>query len=173
MDILETIKSRRSIKSYLDKDVPTELIEKVLTAGISAPSGMNRQSATVLAITNKDIIAQLGDEINKVRGVKIGNPLYGAPVALVVLSNKNVFTHVYDGSVVMENMLLEAHSLGLGGCWIHHAKEVFEGMWGRALLSKLGLNDSYEGVGTCIVGYPKTTPVADIKRKENAVIYIK
>lgn len=171
-DILETIVSRRSVKSYLDKPVDDELVDKVIKAGMYAPSGKNKQSAIIIAISNKEILAQMANTIADIRGVS-GNPLYNAPVALVVLADKSVFTHVYDGSVVIENMLLEAHSLGLGACWIHHAKEVFETNFGKDLLAKVGIVGDYEGVGTCILGYQNAIPVGEISRKDNFVYYLK
>ncbi|MBE5736091.1 MAG: diguanylate cyclase [Clostridiales bacterium] len=171
-DILETIVSRRSVKSYIDKPVDDELVNKVIKAGMYAPSGKNKQSAIIIAISNKEILAQMAKAIADIRGVS-GNPLYNAPVALVVLADKSVFTHVYDGSVVIENMLLEAHSLGLGACWIHHAKEVFETDFGKDLLAKVGVVGDYEGVGTCILGYPNAIPVGEISRKDNFVYYLK
>ena len=99
------------------------------------------------------------------------DPFYGAPCVLVVLAKKDVRTHVYDGSLVMENMLLAAHSLGLGACWIHRAKETFEKEEGKAILKSLGITDEYEGIGNCIVGYADGTP--EVKpRKENRIYYI-
>ena len=71
----------------------------------------------------------------------------------------------------MENMLLSAHALGLGACWIHRAKETFETDEGKAILKKLGIEGEYEGVGNCIVGYPDGE-TADKPRKENRVYYI-
>ena len=171
-DILETIVSRRSVKSYIDKAVDEELVDRVIKAGMYAPSGKNKQSAIILAITNKEILADMAKCIAELRGVS-GNPLYNAPVALVVLADKSVFTHIYDGSVVIENMLLEAHSLGLGACWIHHAKEVFETDFGKELLAKVGVIGDYEGIGTCILGYPNAIPDGEIPRKDNFVYYVK
>ena len=92
------------------------------------------------------------------------DPFYGAPAVLVVLARKDVGTHVYDGSLVMGNMLNAAHELGLGSCWIHRAKEEFEAPEGRAILEGLGIDaDAYEGIGNCIVGHaaepaPEATP---------------
>ena len=172
-DILDTIISRRSVKNFKDIPVEEELIEKIIKAGMFAPSGKNIQSPIIIAITNKSVINNISNEINKVRNTSL-NPLYGAPVVLGVLAKKDVFTHVYDGSVVIENMLLEAHSLGLGACWIHHAKEVFERDFGKDLLRSINLDcDEYEGIGFCIVGYANTIPSTPLPRKDNYVYYIK
>ncbi|MFR0733188.1 MAG: nitroreductase family protein [Oscillospiraceae bacterium] len=95
--------------------------------------------------------------------------LYGAPVVLVVLADKSVHTAVEDGSLVIGNMLLAAHALGLGACWIHRAREEFESPEGKTLLAKWGITGDYIGVGHCILGYPASAPQAAAPRKENFV----
>ena len=99
------------------------------------------------------------------------DPFYGAPVVLIVLANKSIPTYVYDGSLVMGNLMLAAHALGVGSCWIHRAKETFESEEGKALLKKLGVEGDYEGIGNCIVGYPAEKKEAK-PRKENYIYYI-
>ena len=101
-----------------------------------------------------------------------GDPFYGAPAVLVVLADKSRSTYLYDGSLVMENLMLAAHSLGLGSCWIHRAKEVFESSEGKALLASLGIEGDYEGIGNCIVGYPDKLPAEQKPRKENYIYKI-
>lgn len=172
-DILDVIISRRSVKKYKPEMVENELIEKVIKAGTYAPSGKNKQAPIILAITNKKIRDVLSGLCANIRGVEGVDPFYGAPVILVVLADKSAHTYVYDGSVVIENMLLEAHSLGLGACWIHHAKEMFESAYGKKLLKSLGIEGDYEGIGSCILGYPEIIPGEPIPRKENYVYYIK
>ena len=170
-EVLNCIKTRRSIKKYKSDAVPTELIEKIIEAGTYAPSGMNRQSAIILAIENKEV----RDNLSKINAEIMGttnDPFYNAPVLLVVLAKKDFFTHVYDGSVVIENMLLAAHSLGLGACWIHRAKETFETEYGKNLLKSLGIEEEYEGIGNCVIGYPDMEPI-EKPRKENYVYYVK
>ena len=170
-DILELIKSRRSVKKYKSDPVPKELIEKIVEAGTYAPTGRNWQSPIILAVTNKEI----RDELSRLNfgydSDKRIDPFYGAPCVLVVLADKSKHTYLYDGSLVMGNMLLEAHSLGLGACWIHRAKETFESAAGKEILKKLGIEGDYEGIGNCIVGYPDMTPV-DKPRKENWIYWV-
>jgi len=89
---------------------------------------------------------------------------------LVVLADKSVPTYLYDGSLVMENMLLAAHALGLGACWIHRARETFELDEGKEILRSLGIEGEYEGIGNCIVGYADIDPEKK-PRKENRVYY--
>lgn len=173
-EIYESILTRRSVKKYKDTPVSAELVEKVATAGTYAPSGLNKQPCIILAITNKEKRDYLSSLNAKVRGAEGTDPFYGAPAVLVVLANRDEsWMGTYDGSLVMENMLLAAHSLGLGACWIHRAKEVFETEEGKEFLKELGIEGDYEGIGNCIIGYadgeyPKLKP-----RKENYVYYVK
>ena len=171
-DILETIISRRSVKKFKPDMVDEELIEKVIKAGTYAPTGKNLQSPIILAVTNKEIRDELSRLTAEYRGIS-NDPFYSAPVALVVLADKTIPTYIYDGSCVMENMLLEAHSLGLGACWIHHAKFVFETDYAKGLLKQLGVDDKYEGIGTCVLGIPEIIPEKSIPRKQNYVYYLK
>ncbi len=171
----ETIKniiSRKSIKKYKSDPVPQEMIDTILEAGTYAPTGLNKQSPIIIAVTNKEIRDKLSKLNARVAGMSEDmDPFYNAPVVLVVLGDKSIPTYIYDGSVVMENMLLAAHSLGLGSCWIHRAKESFESEEGKQLLKELGIEGDYEGIGNCIIGYSDTTPIAR-PRKENYIYKI-
>lgn len=170
-EVFKAIQTRRSVKQYKSEPVPKELLEKIAQAGIAAPSGLNMQSPIVLVVTDNHV----RDELSRLNAIDDPfhrhDPFYGAPAVLVVLAKKDVRTRVYDGSLVMENMLLAAHSLGLGACWIHRAKETFEKAEGKAILEKLGISDEYEGIGNCIVGYADCAPV-EKPRKENRIYYI-
>lgn len=158
-EILENIKTRRSIKKYKDTKVPQELIDIIVDAGTYAPSGMNKQSPIILEITDKKMRDKLSKINARVAGMpEVFDPFYNAPVVLVVLANKDVLTYIYDGSVVMENMMLAAHSLGLGSCWIHRAKETFETDEGKKILKDLGIDGNYEGIANCIIGYADIEP---------------
>ena len=169
--MLELMKSRRSVKGYQDKPVERELIEKIIEAGLCAPSGLNKQSPIIVAVTDKETRDTLSHLNAGKEPFKRNDPFYGAPVVLVVLADKSVPTYLYDGSLVMENLMLAAHALGLGACWIHRAKETFEMPEGKALLKKWGIEGDYEGIGNCIVGYPAVTP-QDKPRRENRVYFV-
>ena len=171
MEAMECMLTRRSVKKYKPDPVSKDLIEKIIEAGLNAPSGLNKQAPIILAVTDK----QVRDELSKLNAGKDpffrSDPFYGAPVVLVVLADKSVPTYVYDGALVMENLQLAAHALGLGSCWIHRAKETFEQPAGKAILEKLGLQGEYEGIGNCIVGYADIFPEKK-PRKENRVFWI-
>ena len=171
MDALENMLTRRSVKKYKDDPVPKALIEKIVEAGTYAPTGRNAQAPIILAVSNRQVRDELMRLNAKVLGAEGSDPFYNAPVVLVVLAAKERNTRVYDGSCVMENLMLAAHALGLGSCWIHRAKETFELPEGKAILQSLGIEGEYEGVGNCIIGYPDHTPETK-PRKENWVYYI-
>ncbi len=170
MDALECILTRRSVKKYKDIPVEREKIEKIVEAGTYAATGRNRQSPVILAITDRETINALSKANAEIMGAE-GDPFYGAPCVLVVLADKNASTYLYDGSLVMGNMMLAAHALGLGSCWIHRAKQTFEGEVGKAILQKLGIQGEYEGIGNCIIGYADTQPQAK-PRKGNWAYYL-
>lgn len=101
------------------------------------------------------------------------DPFYGAPVILVVLANKAVPTHVYDGSLVMGNLMNAAESLGVASIWIHRAKEEFESDFGKKILADLGIQGEYEGIGHCALGYAAEPAKETTARKENYVYYVR
>ena len=170
-EVLENIKKRRSVKKYKDTQVPKEMVQKIAEAGTYAPTGRNRQAPIILAITNKEKRDWLSAKNAEILGTD-SDPFYNAPVVFVVLYDRSINTGIYDASLVMENMMLAANSLGLGSCWIHRAKETFETEEAKTLLKELGIVGDYEAVGNCIVGYidgeyPETRP-----RKENYIYYL-
>lgn len=172
--IIENIITRRSVKRYKSTAVPESLVREVAVSGTYAPSGMNRQAAKIIAVTNKD----LRDRLSRINQEILGSsadPFYGAPVVLVVLARKDVATRIYDGSLVMENMMLAAHSLGLGSCWIHRAKQTFEREDGREILSSLGIDpDEYEGIGNCVLGYAEDDALKpQAPRKDDYIVWAK
>lgn len=117
MDALTALTTRRSVKKYTDKPVPPEIVDTIVNAGLQAPSGMNRQSPIIIRVTNKEVRDKLSAINAELLGAAI-DPFYGAQTMLIVLADKTVPTHVYDGALVMENLLVSAHSLGIGACWI-------------------------------------------------------
>ena len=166
------LKMRRSIRAYTDKMPPPVSIERIIEAGTYAPNGLGRQSAIIIAVTNREIRDRMSGLNAAILG-STADPFYGAPVALMVLADRSIPTYIYDGSLVMGNMLNAAHAEGLGSCWIHRAKEMFESDDGKALMKKWNIADRYEGIGICIVGFPadEVLPHPHM-RKGNRVIYI-
>lgn len=170
-EVLEKIKTRRSVRRF-KSDMPDKAaVDRIIEAGIYAASGRNRQSAIIVAVTDK----QTREKLVKINAEIMGadtDPFYNAPVILIVLADKNVPTHVYDGSLVMGNLMLAAHAEGLGSCWIHRAKETFEAKEWKEWLASLGVEGEYEGIGHCALGYIEGDYNADLPRKQGRVFYV-
>lgn len=164
--------TRRSVRSYTDEMPPREVIEEICEAGTYAPTGMNRQSPIIIAVTNREV----RDQLSRLNAAVMGNdgdPFYGAPVVLIVLADSTkAMTWHEDGSLVMGNLLNAAHAKGLGSCWIHRAKEVFETEEGQAILKNLGIEGNFVGIGNCILGYVNGDYPEARPRKENYVYWI-
>ena len=169
-EIIKAMQERRSVRAYTDEVPGKELIDEVVEAGLWAASGMGRQDPVIVAVTNRELRDRLSAMNAEIMGRPGTDPFYGAPVVLVVLAPRDVPTHVYDGSLVMGNLMLAAHALGLGSCWIHRAREEFDSPEGKAILAELGIEGDYEGIGHCILGYPAETPEAK-PRNDGRVIY--
>lgn len=171
MDIIEALKHRRSIRKYKSDEVSEDLLNQIVEAGEYAASGKGQQPVITLTITNKELRDQLAEDNRLIGGWKEGfDPFYGAPVVIVVLANKERPTYVYDGSLVLGNLMQAADGLGLGSCWIHRAKEEFEMDKYKKLLQDLGIEGDYEGIGHCIIGYPDQEVKAAPRKKRNYFI---
>lgn len=168
---LKLIETRRSVRKFKPDMVPKEILEQILEAGSYAPTAMNRQSPIMIAITKKEVRDRLSRLNASIMGTE-NDPFYGATAVIVVLADKSVGTRVYDGSLVMENLMLAAHALGIGSCWIHRAKEEFESEEGKELLKSLGITGEYEGIGHCILGYVDGEYPEAAERKDSWVYWV-
>lgn len=170
-EVITAMTQRRSVRAYTDEVPSDEVIEQVVEAGLWAPSGRGLQSPIILAVTDRALRDRLSAMNAEVMGAPEGtDPFFGAPVVLVVLADRTAPTHVYDGSLVMGNLLLAAHELGLGSCWVHRAREEFDSPEGKAILAELGVEGDYEGIGHCVLGYPAEVP-APRPRREGRVVW--
>ena len=171
METIDTLIKRRSVRGFSSKVVDSDTLEKILLAGKFAPSGRGRQSAIMILVQDKDTLAELRAENAKIMGAEY-DPFYGATAVIIVLACKDIPTYIYDGTLVMGNLMNAAFSLGVDSCWIHRAKEEFEGPWGKALLKKLGIEGNYEGIGHVALGYRADTLPEPKPRKDDFVYYI-
>ncbi len=168
---LETLYNRRSIRKYKSGQIGEEELEQILKAAVCAPTGMNWQSPTIIAIQNKSEIERMSALIKKQRGTE-ADPFYGAPTVIAVVAKAESPFAVQDGSLAMGNLMNAAEALGLGSCWINRAKDMFAAEEGKAMLREWGVEEECIGVGFCIVGYKDEQP--EIKpRKENYIYRVK
>ena len=171
-EVIKALKERRSIRKFKPDMPKKEDLEQIIEAGLYAASAMGKQSTIIVAVTNKELRDRLSVSNCKIGGWKEGfDPFYGAPAILIVLADKNWPNRVYDGSLVMGNMMLAAHSLGLGNIWIHRAREEFELEEYKQLLKDLGVEGELEGIGHCAVGYMDGENPKAAKRKDGRVFW--
>ena len=172
-ETLKVLESRRSCRSFKPDMVKEDDLKTIIKAGTYAATGMGKQSPIIIAVTDKKLRDEISEENRKIGGWQEGfDPFYGAPVILIVLAKKDVPTHVYDGSLVMGNLMNAAESLGIASIWIHRAKEEFDSDFGKDILKKLGISDEYEGIGHCALGYAAEPAKNPAPRKKNYVYYI-
>ena len=163
-ETLTTLKTRRSCRAYKPELIEEEKLNAILEAGTYAATGMGKQSPIIRAVTDR----ALRDRLSKMNAAVMGadmDPFYGAPEVVIVLANKDIPTYLYDGSLVMGNMMNAAADLGVASCWIHRAKEEFESEEGKAILKDLGIEGNYEGIGHLILGYAAKPENAPAPRK--------
>ena len=172
-EVIKAMKERRSIRKFKAEMPPKADLEQIVEAGLYAANGRGRQAVITIAVTDKELRDKLSEVNNEIMGGPEGNdPFYGAPAILIVLANKEVPTAPYDGSLVMGNLMLAAHSLNLGSIWIHRAKEEFELPEYQELLKELGVDGEWEGIGHCAVGYVDGELPKAAKRKDNRVFWV-
>ena len=171
-EVINNMKTRRSIRKYKPDMIPEDVLNRIIEAATYAATGMGKQSPIIIAVTNKEIRDRFSKMNAEIMGVD-SDPFYGAPVVLIVLADKARPTYVYDGSLVMGNLMLAAHAEGIGSCWIHRAKEEFESAEGKAFLKSLGIEGDYEGIGHCVLGYTDGEEPKAMPRKENYVYCVK
>ena len=172
-ETLKVLEKRRSCRSFKPDMIREDELQAIIKAGTYSATGMGKQSPVIIAVTDKTLRDEISEENRKIGGWGEGfDPFYGAPVILIVLANKDIVTHVYDGTLVMGNLMNAAESLGVASIWIHRAKEEFESDFGKAILARLGIEGDYEGIGHCALGYA-TGPANDpAPRKDDYVYYI-
>lgn len=172
-EIISAMEGRRSIRKFKSEMPDRKELEQIIEAGLYAANGMGKQAVITVAVTNKSVRDKISAANGKIRGGEEGfDPFYGAPAILIVLADKNCVTHVYDGSLVMGNMMLAAHSLGLGSIWIHRAKEEFETEEWKKFLSDIGVEGEWEGIGHCAVGYIDGDMPEAAERKADRVFWV-
>lgn len=154
-DNMKFLLERRSVRAYKSSQITDAELNAVISAGLAAPSAMNRQPTAMLVVQDAETIALLSRLNAAVMGKEGIDPFYGAPTVIIVLADRGIATHVEDGSLVLGNLMNAAAATGLGSCWINRAREVFEMPQAREILRNAGIGDEYIGIGHCILGYPE------------------
>lgn len=175
-ETLRVLEQRRSCRKFKNEMIKDSELDAVIRAGTYAPTGKNTQSPIIIAVTDKELRDRISEENRKIGGWNEGfDPFYGAPVILIVLADRAVSpNYIYDGSLVMGNLMNAAEAIGLGSIWIHRAKQEFESDFGKKILSDLGITGDFEGIGHVALGYKAEGGVKEASpRKENYVYYVR
>lgn len=171
-EVIKAMMERRSCRKFKAEQIKDEELQAILEAGKYAATGKGLQSPKMVVIQNPEIIAKLSKWNADIMGVK-SDPFYGAPTVILVLADATKTTAVQDGSLVMGNLMLAAHSIGVASCWINRAKEEFATEEGKALLKQWGIEGDYIGVGHCVLGYSAVDLPKPAPRKEDYVVFVK
>ncbi len=150
---IQELLNRRCVRSFKSETLPEEVLDQVLACGAHAPSGLNKAPIKLVLVNNAQDDATVRKLNQEVRGGVKQDMYYGAPHIIVALGDPNSPTYVYDGACAMDHMLIAAHALDLGACWIHNAKEMFETPQGKALLKKWQLDENLVGIAAIAIGY--------------------
>lgn len=170
-EVLRCIRDRRSVRSFRTEQLDERELMLILEAGAWAASARNYQAGRMAVIQDPETRATLSRLNAQVLGKDI-DPFFGAPTVVAVFADTRRRTFVEDGSLMIGNMMLAARSLGIGSCWIHRAREVFDLPEGRALARRWGLSDDFVGVGHCILGYPEGGWPPPKPRREDLILRI-
>jgi nitroreductase len=171
-ETIRTLLNRRSIRKFKPEQINEEELSAVLDAGKYAPSGANQQSAIFIVVQDKETLKKI-DSMNTAVAGRGTNQYYNAPTVILVLADKSKVTPVEDACLAIGNMFNAAASLGLGTCWVHRERQMFESEEGKALLKKWGVVGDYIGVGACAIGYPDCSWPEAAPRKDNYVYYVR
>ena len=156
---LNNLLTRRAVRKYKSDMVPQDVLDRILKAGTYAPSGMGKQSAIIIAITDKTVRDKLS-KINAEVAGKDKDPFYGAPVVIAVLADSSIPTYIEDGALVLGNLLNAAHAEGFGSCWVHvngRPRSREDASLGDAesyLKKLLGIRDGMRILCVIALGYP-------------------
>lgn len=150
-EVLKAIKERRSIRRFKADQITDEELKTVLEAGTWAATGHGTQEPFIIAVQNPEICAQLRKMNAEIMGVE-SDPYYGAPTIVIVLAPESNVNGVKDGSLILGNMMLAAHSIGLASCWINREDGMFASEEGKKLMKDWNLPEGLMGSRSLSLG---------------------
>ena len=169
MNVYENILGRASVRSFEKREIKRADMDKILDAGVHAPSGMNKQTWRFTVLMTQEKIQGFAKVIREALGRDEGYNFY-MPAALVIMTNdRNNHLGEVDCACALENMFLMAHELGIGSCWINQANACCDEKEVRAALDSFGVPSEHKVYGMAALGYP-AGPV-EPKEKNKAVIH--
>ena len=176
-DTVSSILKRRSVRRYRPEQLPQAELETILEAGLYAPSARNTQPWHLTVLRGTSVIDELTKEVKTATARMAENPYkervaadaytvnFGAPTFVVVAISTESLAPEADAALVLGNMFIAAHSLGIGSCWINQLNPLNDEPGFRAHLTKLGVPEGYRIYGCACFGYPESTPEASPRQQ--------
>ena len=164
--VIKALKERRSIRAYKPEQITDDELKTVLEAGTWAPTARGLQDPWIVALQKPELLQRICRMNAEVWG-RDTDPFYGAPTYVLVFGSEDSKNAVPDGALVLGNMMLAAHAIGLGSCWINREREMFATDEGKALMAELGLPEGLIGIGALALGFPAAPPRDPKPRKED------
>ncbi|HWR43881.1 nitroreductase [Sporomusa sp.] len=186
VELHEVINNRRSVRSYTDTNVDKAIIERLLNSAIQAPSAMNSQPwayAVIQDVTllkeysdrSKHFLLSLLDQVPQLNKYKAAfenpefNIFYNAQSLIIIFAKSKDLHSNEDCCLAAQNLMLTAHSLTLGTCWIGFARPFLNL---PEVKEELNIPIAYEAIAPIIVGYPQVNPPA-VPRKAPEILFWK
>lgn len=167
--VFDVIKNRRSVRFYDEKEIPKEIVEKIIEAGNCAPSGANLQPWRFVVVESREVRKKLADNALSVYKNWIQNadgnlkamrkeidelhsdPIYySAPLVIFVIGSK-ILSYETDCPMVCQNMMLAGREMGIGSCWVHFGQMGLN----EEILKMLEVSENEKVFGPILFGYPK------------------
>lgn len=172
MDFFDLVKYRRSVRKYQSRQIERTALDRIIEAGLYAPSAGGGQKTMIVAIRNKEICEKIGklnaakldrsrlegsyvsdEQPSLIDNPNIKNGFYGAPAVCVIFGAKNFLYSIPDAFCCAENMVLAASELGIASCIVARGEETFNGQWGSSVLAKWKVSEDYIARCFVILGY--------------------
>ncbi len=164
-DILDLIKARKSVRSFTSKEVSKETMEKIVEAGLYAPTARNWQNILIVGLVAQDML----NALHSLFGT--AGTFFGAEALILPFETREDHLSDLNDGAAIQNMLLEATSLGVNSCWIHSAVKSFDTEEGREYLKELlHLQAAYRPLDTIALGYETEETSGRERNEDNAIV---
>lgn len=169
-ETLTDIRTRRSCRKYLPQQIADAQLESILEAATWTPTARGKQSPQMVVVQDAEMLSKLSRLNAQIMGTD-SDPMYGAPTAVVVFADATNENGIADASLMMGTLMLAAHAVGVASCWINRGKGMFDLPEGKEIMQQWGVDDKYEGLAICILGYAAEGGIPPVKpRREDYVI---
>ncbi len=187
-EAIENMLQRRSVRRFTQEQISDEALDTILRCGLYAPSGGNAQSSRFIVIQSPETLARLNSiyieefasrEIIEGQQMNVAikaaqNPncnfLYNAPTLITAVAPKEHSNSMANCAVALENILLAASALGLGGCWGNQGKWLTDVPAVRELFEELGMREDENIFGSVSIGHPQYISTKERPRKEGRIV---